>query len=572
MDFSAFLRNVKVPAIVYRDDENMFVVYENHSAILRFNPITKNHNWQHVSGEMSVGTVLGLDECDFEKLCGMLKENDDVTRFNTAVTLYTGERMPVSLSANRIWADGVSFVQMLVYPVGDDMWGQSNAQAIVTALTIAVRAESMDEAIDEVIAFAGNYIGVSRAYIFESISEELTANTYEWCAPGIEPEIANLQALPKAEYTYDEIIAAGIAVTDDIRQLCEEDRAILEPQGIKSLALVPIFHNAVAYGYVGFDDCERHRKWTTEEIQLLQSLADFLASLFRRRDAERNVKYSLDILSLVASSTNAHVIVSDLYSRRVLFVNGTFAAAVRSSADSLLGRDGEEVVRAWTGESEDYRRFSELTGGKGNRRRQWEFENPVTGKWYLMHDSIIKWIGGRDALIQTATEITAQKEYEKVLRHVAATDRMTGLYNREWGMQLIQSILDGKAGAGERSLVFIDLDDLKLTNDRFGHEAGDRMILQSVSAIKRHIRKSDTFCRWGGDEFVLIFSAGAERADAVMRKIQAVLAETNSVSGEPFALSFSYGIADVVVGSGRQADDLVSEADARMYAHKTGKE
>lgn len=571
MNFGDFLHNVNIPALVYREDASMAVVYENRSAILQLNPLARSDNWDYLESNTPVTDLLRFVGNDFATFQAQIARDGDVSSFHTSMLLYTGEQVPVSIAANRVELEGVRYVQVLIYSIKSEDAAQSHAQALATALDLAYRAPSTDEAINNVIAFVGNYTDVSRSYIFEAVSETLTSNTYEWCANGVEPAIEQLKNLPKDEYSYDNIIENGLAVTDDIRMLTDEDRAILEPQGIKSLALIPIYSRGRALGYIGFDDCARYRQWSPSEVQLLQSMADMIASLLARRDAERSMQYSIDVLKNVTDNSDNIVFVSDIYSRHVLFANSVLARAVGAKPEELTGLTFHEVAEKWSGQSADYRPLDALIDVNGaikSYRNTWEFKNPSDNKWYLITDSIIKWIDGKDAHIETATEITGQKEYEAELKHAASTDRMTGLYNRERGRQLLQHILSGNSDIKEHCLVFIDLDGLKYTNDTFGHEVGDLMIQKTITLIQSRIRKIDTLCRWGGDEFLLILSTNENAAGSIMETIAAQMEQHNESGTDAFTLSFSYGITPISPDEEQTVDELVKTADARMYSHK----
>lgn len=571
MKFNDFFRNVNIPVIVYRDDEIRKVVYANRSAIMQFSPLSVDGSWSNIDYEEAVSNFLKLPKGDFENFIKLLNKSEDVTGFSTSVLLYSGENTPVTLSANKTKVDGEAYVQVFVYLQNAGGLPQSHAQAVAATLNLAYKAKTTDEAINCVLAVAGDYVGASRSFIFESVSETLTSNTYEWCAPGVEPAIDQLKELPKEVYSYNEIIANGMAITDDIRMLGPEDRSILEPQGIKALAVIPIFYNDHPLGYVGFDDCANYRRWTPEEVRFFASLAEMLASLITRRDGERNVRYSLETLKTVTDNSDSIVFVSDIYTDKLLFANSAFALSVASSPGELIGQISMVVLRRWAANFGDCDPLSELIGADGQAKKTthtWEFHNQTSNKWYLFRGSIIKWIDGREVHLEIGTEITGQKEYEAQLKHDASTDMMTGLYLRERGRLLIQQILDNKSSNENNSLVFIDIDGLKQINDKYGHAAGDRMILKTAELITSHIRKSDTLCRWGGDEFILIVRADEPQTDIIMRKIQAQAEAYNTTGENAFPLGFSYGVIGIVPDSGHTVDSLISEADRKMYRQK----
>ena len=568
MKFNDFFQNVNIPVIIYREDTMRTVVYENHSAIMQFNP-----SWKQSGSETTLTDVLRVPAHELSAFLMALEKTGNVVGFRTMLQSYIGKSTPtpVALSANRIELDGVRYVQVFVYFIWAEEPLPGHAHALAVVLDIAYTAATTDEAINNVLAFAGNYTGASRSYIFEAVSETLTSNTYEWCARGVEPAMEQFQDLPKDEYSYDDIIKNGFVVTNDVRKMPEKDRSVLEPRGIKAFAVVPIYSRGKALGYIGFNDCVNYRQWSPAEMQLLQSLADPIASLLVRRDAERSIRYSLEVLKTVTDNSDNIVFVSDVQSRELLFANSAMANAVGATPELLIGQDCDEIAKIWNGNSADYRPLDTLVSIDGeikSRRNTWEFKNPVNGKWYLVHDSIIKWIDGKNAHIETAMEITGQKEYEAELKHVASTDQMTGLYNREWGRQLVQRILEGKSAAAKRSLIFIDLDGLKYINDTYGHDSGDAMIMKTIELIQARIRRGDTLCRWGGDEFVVIVSAGEARAVKIVEEIKALMEAHNTTGGEVFKLSFSYGVVGIRPDSGQTVDDIVKQADEKMYKNK----
>jgi diguanylate cyclase (GGDEF) domain len=202
----------------------------------------------------------------------------------------------------------------------------------------------------------------------------------------------------------------------------------------------------------------------------------------------------------------------------------------------------------------------------------WEFQNTKNRKWYLLRDAIIKWIDGRDVHIETATEITQWKEYEEQLKQSASIDSLTGVYNREWGHQLMKEVVEHPgARKKEISLVFTDLDDLKHINDAYGHDVGDRMLRDLAELFRTNIRRSDIICRWGGDEFVILLKCGIVVAEKIMRSMEEKLGKINQMRGEPLGLAFSYGIAEPGEDADITVDTLVSRADRQMYKNKMAK-
>ena len=154
------------------------------------------------------------------------------------------------------------------------------------------------------------------------------------------------------------------------------------------------------------------------------------------------------------------------------------------------------------------------------------------------------------------------------LLQAAITDPLTGCHNRRF----LEQVMDRELQRHARfqlplSLLFIDVDRFKQINDTLGHEAGDR-VLQYVSRfLKRYIREADYVFRWGGDEFLVLITCGAEEAARKAAVLKTSFDAAPEAVELPPGIGLSVGWAEVPPGT----EDLlllVKEADARMYVDK----
>jgi diguanylate cyclase (GGDEF)-like protein len=136
------------------------------------------------------------------------------------------------------------------------------------------------------------------------------------------------------------------------------------------------------------------------------------------------------------------------------------------------------------------------------------------------------------------------RENERLFQEVqrlALTDQLTGLFNRHKLKESLESEVE-RARRYQRplSLIMVDLDDLKVVNDTYGHPAGDEVLRQVAEAIKNHTRRVDLAARIGGDEFlVLLPEAGLEVATEVAKRVRR---EITSNPFEELAISVSVGV------------------------------
>lgn len=150
-------------------------------------------------------------------------------------------------------------------------------------------------------------------------------------------------------------------------------------------------------------------------------------------------------------------------------------------------------------------------------------------------------------------------------------DALTGLFTRRYFEDLFRNTLDRAIRHKEKFLIAIfDVDRLKFVNDKFGHLAGDRMLLSVANMLRSSCRKSDIIGRFGGDEFIAVYlTADVERLTKTIEGLLAALRETPADFAEDgFCTSFSYGFA-TFPGDGEDLDSLTAVADRRLYTMKS---
>lgn len=177
--------------------------------------------------------------------------------------------------------------------------------------------------------------------------------------------------------------------------------------------------------------------------------------------------------------------------------------------------------------------------------------------------------------ISTALGVVNSLESQRLtaeqLKGLVLFDDLTGLYNRRGFLTLAPSQL---ALVRDRSrpflVIYLDLDDLKVINDRWGHQEGDWALREAANALRTVFRKTDLVCRMGGDEFtVLALDAGASELAAVEDRLALCLHALNLKSGKPYALSLSLGsFCGETDDQDRTLDQMLNLADRSLYENK----
>jgi diguanylate cyclase (GGDEF)-like protein/PAS domain S-box-containing protein len=167
--------------------------------------------------------------------------------------------------------------------------------------------------------------------------------------------------------------------------------------------------------------------------------------------------------------------------------------------------------------------------------------------------------------------VDERKALEDELIHRAFHDSLTGLANRGHLRGRVKgSVAQGTPGRCRRSVLFIDLDDFKTVNDGFGHDAGDRLLIEVSERLQRCVGKQDLVARLGGDEFAVLIedrSDGGDVASKVAQRVIDALQEPFEVSGHRTRVSASIGIAQYGL-SVTDADSVLMRADIAMYHAK----
>jgi len=203
--------------------------------------------------------------------------------------------------------------------------------------------------------------------------------------------------------------------------------------------------------------------------------------------------------------------------------------------------------------------------------------------WYL--GIIVAWLSGifvfigwrlvalsqalaldRGRLQNLASRQRELKRETSKYRELYARDQLTDAYNRRGFEKKLDELTQQPLG-GALALILIDIDHFKPVNDLRGHAAGDRVIARFAQIIREHTRGQDVFCRWGGEEFVLLCpNTTPDQAYCLAEKIRQIILDTEFDENQSLRLSASFGVTQLQLDE--DFDQAFSRADQALYRAK----
>ncbi len=178
---------------------------------------------------------------------------------------------------------------------------------------------------------------------------------------------------------------------------------------------------------------------------------------------------------------------------------------------------------------------------------------------------------GVDALRMVLSDISALKSIERQLDHLAHFDALTDLPNRRLHADRLQQAMAQARRTGQGlTVVYIDLDGFKTINDRFGHDAGDQMLVVVAGQMQQVLRAGDTLARLGGDEFaaLLINLDDTHTCASTLDRLLAAAAKPMQFKDDLLQVSASLGVTFYPQAQEVDGEHLLRQADHAMYQAK----
>jgi len=257
----------------------------------------------------------------------------------------------------------------------------------------------------------------------------------------------------------------------------------------------------------------------------------------------------------------------------IRFANPMFQRMVNLNQDSLINTNFLKLVHP--DDQERAASFMNMVLDQGRSEMSIEFRllEPGPEPLYLDVNLIRIQYEKEQALLATIKDITQRKKNEEEIRRLIITDELTEIYNhRHFIRELTHEVDKANRYHTSFSLLFVDIDNFKDFNDRFGHLEGDNLLKSVADLIKKVVRSPDLIFRYGGEEYtVLMPSTELNQALVVAERLCRTVAETSFcvyVQTKPIEVHKTLSIGVAEFSPGDDANLMIKKADQAMYRAK----
>ncbi|MDD2758922.1 MAG: EAL domain-containing protein, partial [Methylomonas sp.] len=315
-----------------------------------------------------------------------------------------------------------------------------------------------------------------------------------------------------------------------------------------------------------------HRWMETHAVPMRDGEGKIFAVLSVTRDISERKKAEeeLKLAARVFGEAHEGILITDA-DANIIDVNPTFCEITGYSKEEILGKN-PRVLQSGKHDNQFYQDMWQTLvtsrhwrGEVWNRRKNGELYAELLTMSALCNErgEVINFIG-------LLSDITHFKQQQQMLELLAHYDPLTQLPNRNlFADRLLQAIAHSKREKSLLAVSFLDLDGFKPVNDQFGHDIGDRVLIEVARRIKSCIREQDTVSRHGGDEFILLMGDlhSVAQCEHTLTSIHQAIIEPYAIDGQHLSIGVSSGMT-VYPLDDADPDTLLRHADQAMYQAK----
>jgi PAS domain S-box-containing protein len=396
---------------------------------------TLGYTKEEIIGKRSKDINLFGDYSQREQLVKRVLKGESVENEEMVVLTKAGQQLSCLVSAAKIQLQAQGYLLTSAIDISHlkqvELKLKRNLQQQTLLADISKKLNSVADLsgqFNEALRLLGEHLAVSRVYIFEDNADgTATSNTYEWCNVGVSPQQEELQNIP-----YELIpswkpmlVGQGKVFSTNIKELPEDIVAVLEPQGIRSILVFPLYVQGEFFGFIGFDECALNRSWEADDVELLRTISNIISNTFDRIRYQEQLRESETQFKMAIENTEAglwdwniptgRVYYNDIWCRMIGYDRSEIEPDVKSWERLVNPEDMPCIEKALdrhlSGEQEYYETVHRLLTKSG----RW--------KWVMDKGRVIERdeAGNPIRAIGTHIDIDQQKRTEHELRIANAT-------------------------------------------------------------------------------------------------------------------------------------------------------
>ncbi|MBT3063903.1 MAG: EAL domain-containing protein [Candidatus Thiodiazotropha sp.] len=308
----------------------------------------------------------------------------------------------------------------------------------------------------------------------------------------------------------------------------------------------------------------RTRQLEDANRTLQASNHDLKLALEREKKLSEALRFSEERFRMLFEANKAVMLTIDPGTGLILFANRAAVEYYGYTMDQLLQMHISDINTLSREEV-----ANEMAKAKNEERNHFIFRHALASgevRDVEVHSGPFIW-DGKQVLYSIVHDITDRKRAEAELEHIAHYDSLTGLPNRRLKTdRLRQAIAHSKRNGTSVGVCYLDLDGFKPINDRFGHDYGDKILIEVANRLQTVLREEDTVSRIGGDEFVLILTnlTNLDECILILDRVLEIIAQPIQLDDTALVVSASIGITHYPEDD-VDADILLRHADQAMY-------
>lgn len=280
--------------------------------------------------------------------------------------------------------------------------------------------------------------------------------------------------------------------------------------------------------------------------------------------------YPTELSETIFRAVDEGIMITD-HNKRIVHVNPAFELVTGYKRIEVVGHS-PRILQSGVHGRYFYNKMWDILDSKG----KWEGEiwncrknGEIFPEW-LKIMSIRDDEGNLTNYCGIFTDLSNKEGALKHLKDVALTDYLTKLPNRQAYMERMEELLDSNVGQeNEHAVIFLDLNRFKQINDTFGHEIGDKLLIEFGKILRLTVKNKDIVTRYGGDEFLITLTKIKHLREVVdfVEELLKLLQVPYNISGHEIFMSTSIGIS-IYPHDGKTIEKLINRADRAMYESK----